>query len=243
MHPRSFVRRHPSGALIATLTLVWFVTAAVSPPALLSVLTRGSAEGPLEWLEALLVVGLLAGWLLLGWRYRARPALRWFSLLMVLQLILVLGEELDWGLELGLHRTGARNLRMVARELGWDWFQAAATVPVLLGLIAAPLLPSARVRAWLGRLHPVRATVGDALAGLVALPAHFVIKWTFEHRLHTEYLQLTVYLVVAVITFRALMGDPTGGGTPRDAVVEPAGGDRARLHTAPRQHVEPHDML
>lgn len=166
-----------------------------------------ATEGPFEWLEnALLVVCALLWACTAHWlrRDRLRAAL---AVLLVLQILVVLGEETDWGQVLGLGLPGGqRDLRRQLQvHLGLSERDGALVLMAgLVAFFALPLAPIAPVRRLLDRIAPVHALLGDSLA-LFALPLAWLVMERIDRGPSTEFGQTGGYLVLFVASLRATL--------------------------------------
>ena len=168
---------------------------------------KSTSEGPCEWAEDALLVSCLAFWAATGWWMKRDPARLAVALSMTLQVAIVLGEELDWGRELGLAGfVGERNLRRIGfTELGVSESTCAVVLMGVLGLFFAwPLVPGARPARWLERVAPLRAAPGDALA-LFALPLICLVMDRVGAPPSVEFVQISGYLVLTLVSLRIVL--------------------------------------
>lgn len=197
-------RAHPSVAIVLAINLAWTVVAALSSDARPwgPLLWQGELS-PVEKLEVVLLIVYIAAWAWVAARLRrvGSGRRRWLlAAAMAVQLVVLLGEELDWGGALGPFRNAREVLHLVLPQI-LDTPMAAA---YLLAFLLAPLVPSERVRSWLESAYPVRAERGDAWA-LVAVPLCWGLVWVLvgDQKLG-ELHQLSIYAVVGVITQRVV---------------------------------------
>ena len=195
----NWLRAHPSLAIVLAINLAWTLLAAVST-ALGDVFWRGELS-PVERLEvALLIVCIVTWtWLVVRVRRTAKRRLPWLlAAAMVVQLVVLLGEELDW---VGILRP-FRNFREVLHLVLPQVLDTPAAAAYLLFFLLAPLVPLSSMRGLLERAAPVRAQKGDAWA-LLAVPICWPLVWALvgDQKLG-ELHQVCIYAVVGVITLR-----------------------------------------
>ena len=161
----------PTRALALRVAVLWgaWLALYLAAPALFAGWVR--SEGPAEWVELALIAVALAEVLRIAWGLRTRRPF-WPLLacgILVAQLLLLAGEELDWGRVLGFDHEGQRNLRMAARVAGWRMLEGPLIVAALPALLLAPLLPEAVRTPLKQRLDPVFARSIDGVSTLLVL--------------------------------------------------------------------------
>lgn len=198
-------------AAVVVLAALWSL-ATVAAPGFIAWLRVDStekslSEGPCEWFENVLLVACVLAWGAAAWWVRRNPVALAIAVAMGLQTVLLLGEELDWGRELGLVSPGGyRNLRRAM--LGWWGVPETLGSILLMGVFGAffvlPLVPIGPLRRWLERMGPVRAEPGDALA-LYSVPVLWLLTARVAVPLSVEFVQLAIYAVVAIVTLRVAL--------------------------------------
>lgn len=165
---------------------------------------KSISEGPCEWAEDVVLLSCLVLWAAVTWWSRRDSLRLGVAVAMTLQLVVVLGEELDWGRELGMRGfVGERNFRRIAlTELGVSESVGAVVLMSILGLFFAwPLVPSARAARWLARIAPLHAEPADGLA-LFALPLLCLMMARVGAPPSVEFVQLAGYVVLALVSIR-----------------------------------------
>lgn len=209
--PRDWLAPRTSLFIVLVLCAVWGPLAFFVPAATTWLHIDAAApttdEGPIDALQNVLLPVEIALWAWIAFRCRGERLHLVLASLMVLQLVVVLGEEVDWGRTLGFPGLpGHRNLRMWGRDVGLlqRWDDAIAPAAYFLFFLLSPLVPVAALRRWRERAAPVRAERGDALA-VAALPLFwFFVKGVGGGRPSMEVVQLGGYLVVGVVTLRVV---------------------------------------
>lgn len=191
---------------VLALAFVWMVASITAPAAMHWLhLDPGEkpTEGPFEGIENLLLGLSSLLWTFVAGRVRRDPPRSSLAALVALQILVVLGEEMDWGQSFGLGLPGVRNLRILLHErLHVPEAIAAALLMAGLGaFFVAPLVPLEAVRRWLDRIAPVRAEAGDALA-LFMLPLLWMMMARLGRGPVVEFIQLGAYLVLGVVSLR-----------------------------------------
>lgn len=212
--PRTRLADGTSLAIVLGLALWWVAVSIVSPNTMRWLCiypVPHPTEGPFEWAEELVLALCLVGWVVITRRVASRRLTFALSLAMLVQLVLALGEELDWGQELGLPWFSRhRNLRMFLRNEGLPRPLDDIVVPTFFVLfLLCPLVPLARVQRWLERAAPIRASLGDALATFALIPVWLAMGVALGQRQPMEFVQMGGYLVVLVITVRVLRATST----------------------------------
>jgi hypothetical protein len=161
-------------------------------------------ESIVEIAEVVLIGIYLVGWLVIGARLhkstlRLTPVV--LARLMVVQLVVLLGEELDWGTAFGL---SFRNLRQALHAVLPEVLDTPALAAYLLVFLVWPLIPITSFREWHAHADPVRAERGDGWAA-IAGPVCSLLVWPLAgEQGQGELQQLTIYAVLGVITARIL---------------------------------------
>lgn len=135
------------------------------------------------------------------------------AVLMVPQLVVILGEELDWGGVI----PGYRNLRMLARVVVPEVLDGPLAGAYLLAFLFAPWVPLARVRAFQDRVAPVRAERADGLATFLGPPLSLLSIPLVGDAGLGELHQLGIYAILVVVTARithTVLVVPTGNTSP-----------------------------
>lgn len=165
------------------------------------------AEAPLELPELFVLLGSFVAWVVIAARSRGRGPALGVSLAMVAQLVLIVGEELDWGRLLGLQLwDGPRNLRVAIRATGWlsPMLDPLAFVPVLVSYFLVPLVPLRPVRRFLAAADPVCARVPESVAAIVAVFGFALAHLALGRVVPFGILESTLYLVLASVSARVL---------------------------------------
>lgn len=198
-------------AIVVVIAVAW-VGLCLAAPGVMEWLSpnpigRFGREGPIEWVENLVLPLCIGLWLLIAVRHRADRVKMTLALLMVLQLVLIFGEELDWGQTIGLRAPGGwRNLRMTLRDIGvlHQWDDAIVPTAYLLLFMCVPLLPIAGVQRALARAAPVRAQVGDGLAIVVLPPTWMLVTGFVVELTSVELIEVCTYAVTLNVALRIL---------------------------------------
>lgn len=191
---------------VAAMAVAWVVVPLAAPDLHHWLLEAGDGvgeEAPIEVLEHALLCGSGLLWLSIAWRSRGRGPALLIGVLMLLQIGVLLGEELDWGVVLGLRYPGhARNLRMILREHGLIpyWADAPAVSAFLLLFLLTPL--SARLRALWRRAAPVAARPAEGVALLATLPCWLLVWALLGDAPPPALPQSSAYLLLAVLSLR-----------------------------------------
>jgi hypothetical protein len=208
-------RRWPegSGSIVALLALAagWLIVAGLSP-ATMEQLHIGPMpqplEGKFEWAQETLLTLCVVAWAVIAWNVRRQRAALAVAVAMTLQVALVLGEELDWGAELGLPGWQRhRNFRVFFRDYGitQKWDDTLPTTFVWLAFYAAAIFPWARARRKAAATTaPVAAVPLEALALALVFPAWGALWLALGGKQSGEFLQMGTYFVVAMTTARIL---------------------------------------
>jgi hypothetical protein len=198
-----WLRTHPSVATVLGINVGWTLIAAASTEARPwgPWLWRGDGS-PVEVFELVLLLVYIPTWAWIAIRLRRSDtrSRRWIlAALMVVQLLVLFAEELDWGDALAPFR----NLRQVLHLVLPQVLDSPAVSAYLLAFLFAPLVPLARVQSWLmERAAPVRAERDDAWATLAAPLCSLVVWPLVGDQSLGELHQLGVYAVLGIVTAR-----------------------------------------
>ncbi|MEZ4222875.1 MAG: hypothetical protein R3B13_18175 [Polyangiaceae bacterium] len=206
-------RIHPVIVLDAVVTLAVLIAAQVAPESFLQL--RAQREGPLEHVSHVVLLAALGAWGLAA-RSLRRPS-RGIALAIAAYLLLLLLEEIDWGLVYGIdigfeHLFGVPSFHQTTwkNEHVWQdklyWFGA----PVAAWFSAAWLWEGLR------RYAPAAPTRADSAAFLSILLTFLVVDQLHPHVIGIY--QTVMYALFAWIGWRAsatTAGTRHDGGHPR----------------------------
>lgn len=182
------------------LDLAWMLVALASPEAHRIWEGEGS---PVEDFEVGLVLVYIATWAWIAARLRRSEGhpLRWrLALGMIVQLVVIVGEELDWLGALPF----ARNLRQASRAFLPQILDSPMAGAYLVFFLFVPLVPLAAVRSFLERAAPVRAEPADGVAVIAGLLSSILVYFVIGDQALGELHQLVAYAVLGVITVRVV---------------------------------------
>lgn len=189
-------------SLAAPAAMSWFVPDPLAPHA---------TEGPVDWLENVLLPIIIGLWLVIAARHRGNRPAALAAIGMALQFVFLFGEEIDWGQTLGLRPMGGwRNVRMILRDAGLlqRWNDALIPTAYFLAFVFVPLVPVARVKGWLARLAPVHATRGDGIAIALLPPTWIFVNALVVPQKSVELIQVGAYSVTLLMALRILRSRP-----------------------------------
>ncbi len=185
-------RLHPVITLNFAITAAFVVAAVFAPDAFLAI--RAKREGPIEHVSHVALLAASVVWLAALRSLRGRK--RRFAIGVAGYVLLLLLEEIDWGLVYGLD-IGFKNVFGVPsfhqttweNEYVWQdklyWFGA----PIALFFVAP----------WLGRwtegLRPVAPTRADGIVFVVVLATFLVVDQFHRHAMSSY--QAVIYLLIA----------------------------------------------
>lgn len=206
-----WLRGASSLVVVVVITAAWIAVSLWAPDAMAwfvpDPLAHGATEGPIDWLENVLLPLVILLWLGIASRHRADRVRLTLALLMALQFAFILGEEVDWGQTLGLRPMGTwRNVRMVLRDMGvlQRWDDALVPTAYFLFFVLAPLVPLTRMQRWLERTAPVRAERGDGVAVALLPPSWIAVSELVVPQKSVELIQLCAYTITLGIAIRIL---------------------------------------
>jgi hypothetical protein len=209
--PSSYWPRGASSVVLVLAIILAWIAALLLAPAAMAWFTpdphvHPGHEGPVETVENVIVPIVIGLWLVIAYRHRANRRAVVLAALMALQFVLVLGEETDWGQNLGLRAPGWRNLRMEGRAAGLlePWNDALVPTAFFLFFMLVPLVPLARVRRWLERAAPVRAEIGDGVAVVLLPPMWIGTSQLVVPLTSVELIQIGAYAITLNVAIRIL---------------------------------------
>lgn len=207
----AWLRPRTSVVIAVVVAVTWLVVGIASPDTMtwlrVNPTTRTMIEGPIDGLENIMLVACIALWTAIAKRTGHDRAHRVLSVLMIVQLLLLLGEETDWGLTLGLRAPARhRNLRMYLRSIGvlQAWDDALFPTAVIIVFFLVPILPGALARRWLARAAPLRAERIDGIAVFALVPAWAVVSALIGQPQLLELVQFGAYAILLLVTVRIL---------------------------------------
>jgi hypothetical protein len=188
------------------LLVAWAAVALVTPGAIAAFIHPVAAvpfitEGPADWIEEALLITAVGYWTVITARARRLDTARFaVAAVMWVQLAVLLGEEFDWGQNIGLRPIGGKNLRELLRAHGIkDLYPMVGTAMVYF---LVPLVPVPRVRAFLARLGPIVATPWDAVAVLALIVDKAVLRLVTGVEAPSQFVHLGIYTILLLLAIR-----------------------------------------